>query len=385
MTKRKDSKGRVLKDGESERKDGRYSYRYTGPDGKRKEIYAKDLNELRQKEKTILQEIQLGISNEKITLNECFERYMKAKTNIRESTAHQYTANYERWVKETWLGRKYVKDIKRTDILLFGKEKQNTLSGTTVKSIVGLIFSVLQMAVLDDLIAKNPANGCTRTILGGKPREAIPEDDLKKFLDYAESLNTGKNFLTLTKFLLGTGLRIGEAAGLTWKDVDLSNGLLEVNKQMSYTCGKLGKGFKVTPVKTESGNRVVPLSEDMVSLLKTHKNLTFFEGAGSGFTVDGYEGFVFHTSSGSPYTSSEVNAYYEKIARRYKKAHSDELPHVSCHLLRHTFCTRMAYAGMNPQALQYIMGHSNFSLTARAYISKDEHHASVEFKRVMRG
>lgn len=383
MAKRKDSKNRVLKDGESERKDGRYSYRYTGPDGKRKEIYARDLNELRKKEKEILQEIEMGISDAKITLDECFERFMKTKTNVKESTAYQYATNYERWVKNTWIGRKYVRDIKRTDLLLFSKEKLETLSGGTVKNLITMLYSVFEMAVLDDIILKNPARGCAKTIASGKPRDAIPDQELEKFLAYAESLNTSKGFLTLTKFLLGTGLRIGEATGLTWNDVDLNNGIVEINKQSTYTCGRRGNGFKITSVKSESGNRSVPLSKDMIALLKAHKNLTYFESVNSGFSVDGYSGFVFHTRVGSPYSAADVDAYYLRLEKKYRKKHDDKLCHVSCHLLRHTFCTRMAYAGMNPQALQYIMGHADFSLTARAYISKDDTRAKQEFMRVM--
>ena len=53
MTKRKDSKGRILKTGESQRKDGIYMYRYSDIRGKRKTIYSNDLKELREREALI--------------------------------------------------------------------------------------------------------------------------------------------------------------------------------------------------------------------------------------------------------------------------------------------------------------------------------------------
>lgn len=386
MASRKDSKGRVLKQGESQRKDGRYSYRYVGLDGKRKEVYASSLNELRQKEKQIFRDSELGIRCEDITLDECFDRYMSTKYNLRETTYCQYVSIYNYHVRGTSLGEKKIKQIHRSDMLLFCKEKLNTLAGTSVKVLLRLLYSVFEFAVEDDYILKNPAKGCSKTLPGSKPKEAIPDNELEKFFEYAESKNLGNDVLPLARFLLGTGLRIGEATGLTWKDVDLNSGAVTVNKQLRYVRGNDGiYKHVITDVKTESGNRIVPLSEEMVALMKSYKESTFFKNKNKGCVIDGYTGFVFLTNCGNPMNATGVDGLMKRIENKYKAETGEDMAHVSCHLLRHTFCTRMAQKGMNPQALQYIMGHADFTLTANVYISEDAFHAEKEFRRVMSG
>ena len=119
MEKRKDNKGKVLKTGESQRKDGRYCFRYKDLDGKRKYIYDTDLNSLREKERKINRDIEDKIYSNNITMNECFDRYMAVKTDLREGTRHKYNLEYDRWIRDTWFGKKEISSIKKSDVLLF--------------------------------------------------------------------------------------------------------------------------------------------------------------------------------------------------------------------------------------------------------------------------
>ena len=96
---RKDHKGRKLREGESWRKDGRYSYRYTDiRSGKRLTVYAKDLPELREKEKQIAKDLEDNILTDgaikKLTLNKLFERYMSTR-ELKESTRANYLKTWE--------------------------------------------------------------------------------------------------------------------------------------------------------------------------------------------------------------------------------------------------------------------------------------------------
>jgi len=103
---RKDHKGRKLREGESWRKDGRYSYRYTDiRSGKRLTVYARDLPELREKEKQIAKDLEDNILTDgaikKLTLNKLFERYM-SKMKLETSrlfrfyhhTSNRFTQNF---------------------------------------------------------------------------------------------------------------------------------------------------------------------------------------------------------------------------------------------------------------------------------------------------
>ena len=101
---RKDHKGRKLREGESWRKDGRYSYRYTDiRSGKRLTVYAKDLPELREKEKQIAKDLEDNILTDgaikKLTLNKLFERYMSTR-ELKESTRANYLKTWENRVKD---------------------------------------------------------------------------------------------------------------------------------------------------------------------------------------------------------------------------------------------------------------------------------------------
>ena len=93
VQRRKDNKGRVLKTGESQRKDGSYMYRYTDIYGNRKSTYAPDLNTLREKEDEIQRALNDGIvfQSTNITVIELFENFLGLKQNIRETTKLTYT------------------------------------------------------------------------------------------------------------------------------------------------------------------------------------------------------------------------------------------------------------------------------------------------------
>lgn len=103
---RKDSKGRALRKGESERKsDGRYIYQYTDPAGKRHVVYAPDLVELREKEKGLIRDQLDGLESYcsgKTTLNYAFDRYISTKYDLRENTRVNYKYMYNRFVRDTF-------------------------------------------------------------------------------------------------------------------------------------------------------------------------------------------------------------------------------------------------------------------------------------------
>ena len=383
MASRKDSKGRALREGETQRSDGRYCYRYNGLDGKRKYIYDKDLNELRQKEKQIQKDIDDHIYSNDITMNECFDRYMATKNDLREGTRHRYNLEYDRWVRNTWFGNKRIKDIRKSDVLLFYKEKSQTLSDGTIRCIAKYVFPALEMAADDDLIRKNPAKDCAKDYSETKVRKAVSSEDIVKMLEFAERYEYGKEYLLAVKIMLGTGLRVGETVGLTWDDLDFTNGCMNIDKQFTLIAGGGKHEYHISKPKTDSGKRMVPMSEDVLRMLKEHKDATYFKSKKFGVSVDGYSGFVFHTRSGLPILPNRINDYFAKLIKAYNETHEDQLPKMSCHLMRHTFCTRMAELGINPKTLQYIMGHSSYKVTSDVYITENAEHVNAEFRRVI--
>lgn len=386
MERRKDKKGRVLHKGESQRFDDTYMYRYTDLNHKRQTVYAKTLDELRKKEANIDKDLRDKVYTDESTLNEAFARYLESNVNIKGRTKNKYRLEYDRWIADTWIGRKPINRIVRSDIVLFYKEKSESgLSNGTIKVIHKYISGTLEMAFLDDRIRRNYADGCIKPYAETKKREALTKEETNAFLSACESEPTGQNYLLGFKLMLLTGLRIGEMTGLTWNDVDLKNRTIDINHQFVQGDENSRTTYHIDVTKTENGKRKVPMSDDVYELFCKLKKETYFHSMQFSSSVDGYSGFVLHTRSGLPILTARFNDYAHKIVDSYNETHEDKLPNITCHICRHTFCTRMAELNINPNALMKIMGHASYKTTESVYISVQDDFVNDEFYRVMRG
>lgn len=386
MERRKDNKGRVLRKGENQRADGTYMYRYQNLDGKRKCVYGKTLDILRKKEAEINKNLSDGIYTTDITLNELFIRYIDQNINIKPRVKHKYEVEYNRWIKNTWLGKKRIKDIVKSDIAKFYKElKEQGYANGTIKCIHKYINGSLNMAYEDDMIRKNFAYSCIEPYKEIGKRIALTKAETAKFLETAEAMEYGKNYLLGFKLMLLTGMRIGEVEGLTWDDIDFKNRIINVNHQFVQGDENSRTVYHIDTPKTFNAIRKVPMSDDVYELLKFLRDTTYFDSLKFNAEVDGYKGFVLHTRTGLPILTSRFNDYAKKVVKKYNESHEDHLPNISCHICRHTFCTRMAELNMNPTVLQKIVGHGSYNTTANVYISIEDDFVNDEFYKVMRG
>lgn len=117
--KRKDSSGKVLKTGESERKQGGYQYRYTTR-GKRQYIYASTLNELREKEMNIQRDIFDGIrlDGKNLTVNHIYDNWVQIKRGLKDNTFQNYKYMYEMFVRQDF-GTMRLETIHKSDVIRF--------------------------------------------------------------------------------------------------------------------------------------------------------------------------------------------------------------------------------------------------------------------------
>ena len=224
---RKDNKGRNLKIGVSQRKDGIYMYRYTDErTGKRHVIYNSELPALRVKEKQIRRDIEDGIATEAVmknmTVNELFARYMETK-NLAASTRTNYIAAWNNHVQKS-IGLLKVVTVKPSDLkLLYARMSKDGYSHSVIKLVHNLLFPSFEMAVDDDIIRKNPA----KNTLGdyGEPpkkKQALTLEQQKALLAFIEKSGTYQIYLPMLQIMIGTGCRVGELIGFTWSDVDLN-------------------------------------------------------------------------------------------------------------------------------------------------------------------
>lgn len=177
--------------------------------------------------------------------------------------------------------------------------------------------------------------------------------------------------------LLGTGLRISELCGLTDTDINFENRIINVDHQLLRSAET---GYYIETPKTKSGIRQIPMSEKVYEAF--NRVLKRRRGA-KAVTIDGYSNFLFLNRDGYPKTATNYDGMFRGLAKKYNKYHEEALPKVMTpHTLRHTFCTNMANAGMNPKALQYIMGHSNITMTLNYYAHATFDSAKAEMLRI---
>lgn len=387
VKKRTDNKGRILRNGELQRKeDNRYLYRYMDLSGKKRTVYALTLAELREKEKQIERDLQDGIDSSKgdMTLNQLFHIYMETKSDLRKSTRCNYLAVWKNAIADTDLGNMKIIKIKQIHVRAFYSSLVNAgYAANTIKLYHNLIYPSLELAVESDIIRKNPAKGCQK-IVGGtkKARIAMTIEEQGKMLDFVRESPRYNVYYPMLIFTLSTALRVGELAGLRWSDVDLKQNVIHIRQQLIYK--NLGDGckFHIQPLKTEAGRRDIPLTETARKSLIKQRELSILLGkAVKSQEVEGISDFVFTNSRGKPYATNAINFILANIVKgcnqteniKAKKEHRESvlLPHISAHILRHTACTRLAETGLEPKVLQYIMGHANVSVTLDVYTHLD--------------
>ena len=278
--KRRDNRNRILREGEYQRTDGRYRYRYIDEDGKEKNVYSWRLDKndptprgkkrelsLREKEKQIQADLfdHIVTRGGNYTVVELVEKYTSLKTGVGHNTKAGYKTVTNILNREAF-GKQRIDKVRLSDAKawLIKLQQVDGRGYSSIHSIRGVLRPAFQLAVDDDLIR----------ILA---------------------------------------------------------------------------------------NRVAPKIEPM---------------------VDGYAGFLFLDKNDKPMVALHWEKYLEHIIEKYNKIYRIQMPKVTPHVCRHTFCSNMAKSGMNPKTLQYIMGHSDISVTLNVYTHVQFDDAQAELLRV---
>ena len=374
MANRKDSRNRVLKNGETERKDGRYMYRYTdSKTGQRKTIYARDLPELREKEKSVLSDVENNIRTggnvKSLTVNDLFRHYLEIK-EISDSTKVNYRSTWKNNVENS-IGQYKVVRVLPSDVKkLYSGLSQKGLAKSSIKRVHNLLHPVLEMAVDDDIIRKNPAKSVWSDY-GREPEEkkALTLGQQKQLMEFVKSDDMYKCYHPMLTIMLGTGVRCGELVGLTWDDVDMERKEIHIRRTLVYKDYGDGLRLHISTPKTKSGMRTIPMTDSVHNAFTEQKERNTMLGKDRNvFEVEGLQGFVFITRNGRPLLMCSVNKVLSNIVKAINAQGQEEpYPSISAHTMRHTFCTRMAENGMDIKVLQYLMGHANINITMQVY------------------
>lgn len=399
-TKRKDSRGRNLKAGESQRPDGLYRYRYVDATGKRRDVYSRrlipsdrlpsgckfDLS-LREKEQQIHQELEQNYADPQepvTTLNDLFDLYISTKPYLKGSTRTNYLYMYNRYVRNT-LGKNRIQDIRYSAVFGFycSLIDQHGLKPNTVEIIHCVLHPTFRLAVRDEYIRRNPSDEIVGEIKKAyswetPKRRALTIPEQEAFIRFLTASPVYRCWLPLMTVFLGTGCRAGEVIGLTWKDCDFEKGIISINHSMIYRhfAGEENMCFHVSKPKTRAGIRQIPMLSEVRKALVTEYNRQMAEGFCQ-VEVDGYSGFVFQNQRGDLLSDHCINRAIKRICKAYNKEESERavleqrepllLPPFTAHSLRHTFCTRFCENETNLKVIQEIMGHADIETTLNVY------------------
>lgn len=392
---RRDNKGRKLVTGESQDKDGRYRYKYNDSFGKRKSVYSWRLTEsdpypkgkrkdisLREKEKVIEKALCDAVSANggDMTVLELVQRYISQKRGVKHNTQANYNFVIN-VIKKEEFGAKRIDTIKLSDAKAWLIKLQDDGRGySSIHSIRGVIRPAFQMAVDDDLIRKNPFEFQLATVVvnDSVTREAITRKQQREFLRFIKEDKHFCKYYDGIYILFNTGLRVSEFVGLTVNDIEFNKQRIKIDHQLQRT---RNMEYEILTPKTEKGKRYVPMKEDVADcfrrIIQNRKHPKIEP------MIDGYSGFLFLDKNDMPMVALHWEKYFQHIRDKYNSIYKVQMPCITPHVCRHTFCSNMAKSGMNPKTLQYIMGHSDIGVTLNTYTHLQFEDALEEMKKVV--
>jgi len=370
--------------------------------GKRKCIYAKDLGELREKEKNITKDKLDGLdayAKAKADINYVFDRFIATKTELRSTTMTNYVYTYNRYVRNGF-GKKKIADVRYSDVLVFYSNlHERGLSINTVDSVHTVLHPAFQMAVRDNILRNNPTDGVMAEIkkkLAGRPepRHALSLDEERAFLKWLDRPEY-ERWRPLFTVMFGTGVRVGEIIGLRWKDLDFEKNVITIDHDVTYgprSDKNFKCEFKVSLPKTEAGIRTIPMLDKVREALIQEKENQRLCGYRNVVELDGMSGFIFCNRFGKLHTPETINKEIKRIvdnhnAQEEVKAKREGrepimIPRFSCHITRHTFCSRLCENETNIKVIQQIMGHKDIQTTLDIYAEVSERKKQDVFKEL---
>ena len=395
--KRRDSKNRILRNGESQRRDGRYAFKYIDTTGKPQFVYSWKLEKtdktpqgkrddlsLREKEKQIMKAIDDEIvpRGGEMTVLELVKKYLLQKTGVRHNTEANYNFVLNIIKKEDF-GKKRIDKVKLSDAKCWLiKLQQDGRGYSSIHSIRGVVRPAFQMAVDDDLIRKNPFEFQLATVVvnDSVTREAITRKQERAFLEFVANDKHFCRYYEGIFILFKTGLRISEFVGLTLSDLDMQNRKISVNHQLQR---KRNMEYVIEDTKTSCGTREIPMTDEVYECFQ--RIISSRKKPRVEPIVGGKCGFLYLDKNDMPMVALHWEKYFQHICEKYNSIYRVQMPKVTPHVCRHTFFFNMAKSGMNPKTLQYLMGHSDISVTLNTYTHIGYDDAKEELKRVVNG
>lgn len=343
-------------------------------DGKliRKEFYGKSKSESESMRDAYLLGIQngLNIDTKNILLGKLMHTWLfetiRVSDRIKPTTFEKYEGTYRLYVKDSDIYSIKLVDLKALQIQrYYNKLSEKGKSKNLIETLNKLLKQFLNYALDEGYIAKNPCIGKKIVIPGEiKVREEVQHFSDEELSVLIPSLDNNV-YRELILLGLGTGLRRGELLALTWKDIDLKNNCIRINKSLSKVYliaadeSKVRKQIIQSP-KTKGSIREVYFPDDLAPIFNCLKlkQKRYKLKCGASYEKSDY---IFTTSSGSLIDVTNLSHAWENILKQAK------LPHKKFHAIRHTFATKLFEKEVPLKTVSKLLGHSSIDITANTY------------------
>lgn len=317
----------------------------------------KDAEVLETKKK---REIDLGIfvENSRLTVNEYLDRWLlvAAKPRLRSRTFDDYEGYLSRYVRPA-IGHRQLAKIKPLDIqAIYTSMTNEGLSARTVRYTHAILASALKQAVKWQILHHNPASMIDLPKSQRKEMSVLSVEDCASFLKAAK----GDKWEVVFSIAISTGMRPEEYLGLQWKDINLNDGTVTIQRVLVWN--RKGGGWVLEEPKTAKSRRSIPLSASVVQELAVHRKKQLEERLKLGPAYQNFD-FVFATEIGTPIqTSNLTRRHFKRILKKARLPSSIRL-----YDLRHTCATLLLLSNTSPKVVAERLGHSTVVLTLDTY------------------
>jgi len=261
--------------------------------------------------------------------------------NVQEETAKAICRRFKLNLK---------KDFEKTS-------RNKPLSPVTIRHYHRFISTVLNVAVKWQLILYNPCQRATPPKIEKTPPKYLDEEQAARLLGYLETEEMQNK--TMIKLFIYTGMRRGEACGLEWKDINFKTSVITVRRNSQYI---IKQGIVTDSTKTATSERSIKASKSCIDMLKDYK---IWQEERARLMGDrwNYTDRLFTKADGSPIHPDTITCWF----RDFLQKHSDDLPKITIHSLRHTNATLMINQGIPITTIAARLGHSTPSTTTTIY------------------